>query len=93
MRCEVPIMEIQWTSPFVIDAGHSKFESLWIREGLWDSVKTNWKMYENNWSQYNTTKFFQGCYTGWNSVNFHWTSETLTDSNLECIYYARADFF
>jgi len=48
----------------------------------WESLKFS----ENsmNISKYSTNEFFQWCYIGWNFVNFHWISENLTDSNLEC---------
>jgi len=66
---------------------HSKFESVIVS-----------RFSENHWIwQYSTSEFFQWCHIDWNSVNFHWISETFTDSNLEGIlhgmYSQRTHFF
>ena len=49
-------------------------------------MKESLRFSENllEFSQYSTSEFFQRCYIGWDSVNFHWISETLSDSNLDC---------
>jgi len=38
-----------------------------------------------NFSHYSTTEKIQWFYIDWNPVNYHWISETPTDSNLECV--------
>jgi len=47
----------------------------------WESLRIS----ENSlyFSQYRTTEKNPWCYIDLNSANFHWFSETLTDSNLE----------
>jgi len=47
----------------------------------WESLRFS----ENslNFSHYSTTEKNQWCYIDWDSVHFHWISETFTDSNLQ----------